>query len=508
MRYLTDNKIKLVITLIFLLRIFLLWLGYDRLPYFPTVGDEVIINDAAISLSRGEGFVAKSFKDDWLGLDKFYGHYPPVFLVFQSIIFRIFGISVFTLRFLNIFSHILSLFLLIYLFARLKFFKIIDNFAFFTISCLMLFEPVSLALARLARMDMLAVFFGVISLLILFSSSSLDKFSGWRWIISSVFIGLALSVHTESIIFWSVLVIMVIFNFRKFKWWFATLLIFLPGILFTAIWILTYRENSVFALMQMKKIASIAWGGFSLQYFLRMFFPRVPGGFFHNGGTALLLIFFSWLAISLRTLSDLRIWQRRLWDQARLWIYITMLYSISHLIILQFLSPQVGETRTCVVLPLALFTLGIAISHLSFRVRNLLIPLVFIFMLFELACVTFYFSRLYAEYADRDPNRFDSVVNSLPPAKKVAAESYLWFSFIKRNYPVRVLDDCVRPSGWRENDKYWLNNPETLNKFDIVILSLSNPLLRGKIIGKKYSKTFIAQKEKFVVLSDFMPISP
>ena len=67
---------------------------------------------------------------------------------------------------------------------------------------------------------------------------------------------------------------------------------------------------------------------------------------------------------------------------------------------------------------------------------------------------------------------------------------------------MRILMDSIAPPGWEQDEKHWLNNPEILNKFDIVILSYRDPLLKGKIIGKKYKKSFIIQNEKFVVLSD------
>lgn len=500
----TDNKIILVIFLILLLRIFLLWLGYDRLPYLPTVGDEVIINDAAVSLSRGEGFVAKSFENDPMGIDKVYGHYPPLFHILQSIIFRVFGISPFTLRFLNIFSQILSLFLLLYFFQRLKFFNVLDTFAFFTISCLLLLEPVSLCIARQARMDMLAVLFGIISVVILLPFGLSDKSPKWRWILSSIFIGLALSVHTESNIFWLFFLIIVIFRIKQLGWRFAIMLLCLPILFFMTIWILVHKGNSIYALMQMKKIASLVLGGFSREYFVDMFFSLDPRIFMNRGGVALLLVFLSWFAISIKLFNNLITRRLSPQSQSQPWLYITTLYSIGCLFILHFFSPQIGSMRISVALPLALLTLGIAISHLSSKARNFLIPVFSIFILFELLCLGVYFNKLHTEYKIRDPNRFDFIVNSLPPSKKVAADPRLWFSFIIREYPVCVLMDMdyIRPRGWGQDENRWFDNPGILNKFDIVILSCQDPLLKGKIIEKKYSKFFIIQNEKFVVFSD------
>lgn len=85
-------------TALFVVRAVLLCVGLDRLPLLPTVADEVFVNDPAVSLSLGHGFVGFSLTHSRMGLDHIFANYPPVFIVLQSLVFRLFGLSAVTLR--------------------------------------------------------------------------------------------------------------------------------------------------------------------------------------------------------------------------------------------------------------------------------------------------------------------------------------------------------------------------------------------------------------------------
>src|ERR1700679_201877 len=72
--------------------------GLDRLPMLPSVNPEVIINDPALALSSGHGFVAFSFEHSVNGLNRLYGHFPPLYIALQAVIFRLFGFSAIAMR--------------------------------------------------------------------------------------------------------------------------------------------------------------------------------------------------------------------------------------------------------------------------------------------------------------------------------------------------------------------------------------------------------------------------
>jgi hypothetical protein len=74
---------------------------FGSIPPAPVYGDEIIINDPAIALSRGQGLIAPSFTGSPMGIDKLYAHFPPLYIYLQSYVFRLFGISAYSLRLLT-----------------------------------------------------------------------------------------------------------------------------------------------------------------------------------------------------------------------------------------------------------------------------------------------------------------------------------------------------------------------------------------------------------------------
>src|SRR5258708_7874969 len=100
------SKSRIFWVALFAIRAAGLFVGLDRLPMVPTVNPEVIINDPALSLSRGHGFVAYSFEHSVNGLDRMYAHFPPIFIALQALIFRLFGFSAITLRALSVFCDL------------------------------------------------------------------------------------------------------------------------------------------------------------------------------------------------------------------------------------------------------------------------------------------------------------------------------------------------------------------------------------------------------------------
>jgi 4-amino-4-deoxy-L-arabinose transferase-like glycosyltransferase len=164
---------NLLIALV-LSRIILVWYGFDRLPFLSS-NDEVLYNDAAVAMSKGFGLVAKSLAGT-MDLGKIYGHHPPLFPLIQSVIFRLFGFSAFTLRALGIACFILYSILFIVLLYRLKNIGIYDDFSFFSTDLLFISDPTSFDYARWGRPDSLALFFGIVAFRFIISVKGINNF--------------------------------------------------------------------------------------------------------------------------------------------------------------------------------------------------------------------------------------------------------------------------------------------------------------------------------------------
>jgi hypothetical protein len=99
----------------------LMLIRYGWLPNAPVLGDEVVINDASISLARGTGYVARSFTDSQYGFDTVFAHFPPIYPLAQALAFKLFGVSAYSLRLTTTVMSIaaaLVLLLLLYDLAR------------------------------------------------------------------------------------------------------------------------------------------------------------------------------------------------------------------------------------------------------------------------------------------------------------------------------------------------------------------------------------------------------
>lgn len=88
---LEGNRLAYVaLAAFFTLRIFACWYGFDRLPSVSSK-DEVIINDPALALSRGEGLIAPSFGGK--RISTLYAQHPPLYVLTQAVVFDVFGFS-------------------------------------------------------------------------------------------------------------------------------------------------------------------------------------------------------------------------------------------------------------------------------------------------------------------------------------------------------------------------------------------------------------------------------
>ena len=126
---------------------------YGQLPVAPVIGDAVIINEPAVALSRGQGLIAPGFRDSAFGLDQLYAHFPPVYIFAESLAFRAFGVSVYSLRLVTTVMGIASAGFFLLLMWCLCQWGLADWGTSSIAACLYTLNATMLVLHRLARME-------------------------------------------------------------------------------------------------------------------------------------------------------------------------------------------------------------------------------------------------------------------------------------------------------------------------------------------------------------------
>jgi len=147
-----------------LLHAFAILYRFGSLPIAPVYGDEIIINDPAIALSRGQGLIAPSFTDSPFGIDKLFAHFPPVYLYLQSIIFRWLGVSVYSMRLLTTVMSIAAVAVFVLLVHLLCKWGVAKPRTALLLAALYALSSPTIVLHRVARMESLIEFLALSSL--------------------------------------------------------------------------------------------------------------------------------------------------------------------------------------------------------------------------------------------------------------------------------------------------------------------------------------------------------
>jgi 4-amino-4-deoxy-L-arabinose transferase-like glycosyltransferase len=138
---------------------------YGQIPIAPVIGDEVIINEPAVALSRGQGLISPGFRDSAFGLDKLYAHFPPVYIFAEALAFRAFGVSVYSLRLVTTVMGVASAGLFLLLLWCICRWNLADWGTASVAACLYTLTATMLVLHRLARMESMVEYLTLGSLL-------------------------------------------------------------------------------------------------------------------------------------------------------------------------------------------------------------------------------------------------------------------------------------------------------------------------------------------------------
>jgi hypothetical protein len=187
--------------LLVLLHIFFMAFRYGHLPIAPMIPEEVIINDASISLARGHGYVATSFADSKYGLDHLFAHFPPLYPYTQALVFRVFGVSVYSLRLTTTVMSISSTIVLLFILFRLCKARLLDWNVALLINALYCTSASYISFERAARMESMIGLLTLLSLgALLYASTQPENGRTWTPMLAAGFFGsLCMAVHPEAV---------------------------------------------------------------------------------------------------------------------------------------------------------------------------------------------------------------------------------------------------------------------------------------------------------------------
>jgi hypothetical protein len=443
-------------------------------------GDEIVINDPAVALSRGRGLVAPSFVDSSLGIDKLFAHFPPVFIYLQAVIFRVFGVSAYSLRLLTTVMSIAAAAVFVFIIDRLYRWNLVERRTGLLVACLYTLGAPVIILHRMSRMESLIECLSLISLYCILrvifripeqvevNGSNKQRARGTMvWVLmGSLLAGLSLATHPEAIT--AVLPIgLLILLAARINLGQKVAAVALLALTPSGIWLATYGRHWQVALYQMLDIARY----------------KAPEPSFSRFGLALLrkstssqhdfmVLFFFVLTVSamvlvmIRTLSASSVPKTAADPVSRRKLAIYTAFSIAiplTFIILIFLLPA-SITRYEVIYPVYLVIIAIPPPVRS-RWPRIYMPLrtaVGVLILAQFVGCIVYLTRD-APSADVLASRYDAVLNCIPAGPRVAASPQLWLAFERKDRPFTLLYP-----GLDGFDKWKSEFAEPLQSFDLI----------------------------------------
>ena len=434
-----------ILLCLFVVRGFFCFYGFDRRPLVSS-NDEVIIEDPALALARGQGLRLVSFPG--LELTKMWAHYPPAFFLIQAAVYKVFGFSPASSRIPGICFSLLGVAILCGILVALFRTEYIDRFAMFASLLLLLFDPFIVVISRVGRMEQLALFFGLAGLAAVICATSPLRVSLWRWYCGAVLIGLSISTHPSAVLYWITFAALVFIARRELGIFKMALLLAIPAFAMAALWCAVYGDRSLIALDQMIRISRISVApSLGMANFLQSIRARDIDMFKQAGGTAYVLLFAGWAALAVRAAIRPHSGPER-WRSA-LWVFL--IAGLFQMIAAWKFNLYVA--RTLLFVPLGILNLSIAIAWLPQIQRRVVAALAGAFAMVQLALFVNYFTRLTANRETWSPGRFDALVDSIPANATVLSTYQLWHTFMGRGREVAIIDTSLMPDRifW-END--------------------------------------------------------
>jgi len=455
----SRRYLRLAVVL-FLVNTLCMLVRYGQLPIAPVQGDEVIINDAAVSLGTGHGYAAASFAGSPYGIDHLYAHYPPLYPLTESLAIRAFGVSVYSLRFTTTAMSLAASALLLLLLYFLASEKVLDWTAASLIGALYCTCGPLIIVERMARME------SMIALLVhvAFSAVMIAAVSARDHAVSSglvrygvigcgVFSGLALAVHPEALSAVLLLAPLVVLAVPDY-WGSKALSLLLVPLMPMVVWVLTFRSRSLVALRQFRAILHSATPGESpIGPWLR---DRLHDSDAASINQHLLLVLILALVV-LSLVCFLSKMRRASVSPLRYRLSVLELAAMQW-----FLHMNVARYQFLYG-PLLV---GVAITLFGERkVRPVWRNVACLIVALQVISIAIYLSPRRRGAHDTNPDRFMPIIHSLPLGASVAASGEFWLDFEELGQPMTLIYNG------HDGRDMWSRQPgNPLDRFDAVVL--------------------------------------
>jgi hypothetical protein len=450
----------LSLALIVLHVVFMLF-RYGQLPSAPVVSDEVVINDPSISLALGHGYIAESFADSKYGLDRVYAHFPPVYPYTQALVFRLFGISVYSLRVTTTVVSIGSTIVLMLLLYRLCLFELMSWDVALLVLALYCTNASFIAQERAARME------SMISLLILLSLFFIVRAITVPvekrlvcLLLAGLFGALTVAVHPEAltaVILLAALMLFFVPTTLAVRVTSAALFVLIP----LAVGISIYRSNFFTAIHQFLAIAQDAnkYNPTSYQWLTDALHNRDISTVSRN-------LFLVSIMLLLIVPSVAYLWnRRRLEPNSVQYRMCACLGAVGIVEVLLMIFALRMEEKRCAFLFGALLVGNAMCLWGSRRMVRWQAVLGWGVVLLQCFVTGFYLYPRQSRIAGSDPDRFMQIIRRLPPGASVTATPGLWLDMKEANRPFTLILNGL------DGEVAWGNqgaNP--LSRFDVVVL--------------------------------------
>jgi len=449
------------------LQALLLWCGLSRMPLAPALGDELIINDPAVSLSRGGALVAPSLGGSVVGLDKLYAHFPPVYIFLEAGMLKVLGIYAISLRALSVISLTLGTLTLAAILRLLLLQQLLSARVAALALLLFCLEPDTIALSRFARMDPTVLLFALLAFFFVLRSHLVTNFRTTSVTVGMLCAGLSLATHPEGII--AILPALILSlpapdlrtTLRRLP------LLLFPFIVLAFIWGITYHGKSGAALRQMGRIAANYSPGPGVFDLILNGLHAGNGEAFRSSGLVLILYCsLAWLV----TLRYAMAYHPRTRKGLPVYLFWTFVGSaVLDPLLLVFVFPA-SITRWFVVFPFALIGAAVVTGGIERR-RAMLWAVIAPVLASEIIGLGFYFNALFKQWSRRTPDRFAVIGQRVKSGDKILAEGQFWLTLERSPHQLTVL----YPELGATTEWLLASGCNRIAPFDVVILNEGNP---------------------------------
>lgn len=471
-----DRNTLWLIGLLFLVRIAATWYGYDRRPVI-TSNDEIYWAEPAWAMMHGKGYTmpclaGTRFADS-------YSVHPPLYSFILMGQFWVGGFTVPSLRLGTLIAHLTGVAVMLIIWRRLWQLQIIDRFGFVAASLLLLANFSTLSLARGGRPDCYCILFSLLPFLILLAGPMTSEAVRRRAWLAAPWLGLALATHTVASFYYGIFLLALVALGPKLGRWRAVAIAAIPPLLFGTIWLLTFGNQSYDALIFHLQTASFV-GGSDIPVWqgLKVLASGDWTYLLQVGGTTTFLI------LAVIPLLVVR-WSL---DGGRAapvpWLWVGGALALMAVFVLRLTGLKLS--RGAVYLPLTLTIIGVLLTRFPRGWWRLLsVAIVAVFVLADVAQITYATISMRRTWEERAPSRFDHWLDRIPTGAKVAVIPPVWFQVRARGLDVQMIDTCVPIL-----DDYWMKTPDVFADRDIVILPSDHPLARDpRLMGASHKET-------------------